>query len=172
MYDLTNTTIIPTGTVTPKLTADLIAGTARVLAQSAVPLVKTGDTVETALATITIPGGMLGPNGSVRITTLWTHTNSANNKNMRVKFGGTQISVNTVTTTAASRDQRQINNRGSASSQIAFQGGTGGLGATTGAPVTTAFDTAAPVDITLTAQLALGTETMTLEAYTVEVLYA
>jgi hypothetical protein len=44
-------------------------GTWRVLAASAAPASHTGDTLETALATIPVPAGAMGPNGQLRVTT-------------------------------------------------------------------------------------------------------
>ncbi len=60
----------------------------RVVASSAVAISHTGDTNETALVNIPITGGTMGPNGFIRITTLWNVTSSANNKSLRVRFGG------------------------------------------------------------------------------------
>jgi hypothetical protein len=141
----------------------------RVLAQSAVAVSKTGDTTETTLATITIPGGSMGPNGSVRVTTLWSCTNSANTKTLRGKFGGTVYLTRAETATANIRHQFQVQNRGSAASQVGATGNLStGWGISTSPLVTSSVDTAADQVITLTAQLAVGTETITLEAYLVE----
>ena len=43
-----------------------------ILAQSAVAVSKTGDTNEATLASITIPAGAMGANGSLRLTTVWS----------------------------------------------------------------------------------------------------
>jgi hypothetical protein len=141
-----------------------------VLAQSAAALPKTGDTAETTLATVTVPAGALGPNGTLRITTLWSNTNSANNKTFKVKLAGTAYGSLVSATTVITRDQRMIHNRGTASSQIGMPGTVGGFGSSGVAAVTSAIDTSQSQDITFTAQLALGTETITLESYLVEVL--
>jgi hypothetical protein len=147
-----------------------------VLAKSAVSVSHTGDTSETTLATITVPANAMGPNGVLRITTQWSYTNSANNKTMFVKFGGaagTAYLQCTATTTASHRDVRQIANVNATNSQKgnASAATAGGHGITTGAVVTSARDTTAAQDITIRGQLGNSGETVTLEAYTVELCY-
>jgi hypothetical protein len=62
--------------------------TVATLSASAAQRVLTGSTVETALMTVHIPKGTMGASGRLRITTLWSMTNSANAKTVRVRFGG------------------------------------------------------------------------------------
>lgn len=144
-----------------------------VLAQSAVAVAHTGTTAETTLATITIPANTMGANGRVEIEVLWTHTNNANTKTERVKFGATTFSSIAVTTTATSRQNCFVANRGATNSQVGGQ--PGGIGANLGpygvgtASITTAaIDTTAAVNITFTAQLANAADTITLESYSVK----
>lgn len=132
----------------------------------AVPL--TGSTSETTLATIVIPGGSLGANGRIEIDTIWSYTNSANNKIMRVKFGATTYTQITATTTASCRLSTLIWNR-SATSQVAYTSVASGFGPSTGTIVTGSSDTNGDVSVTITGQLASGAETMTLEAYGVRI---
>ena len=114
----------------------------------------------------------MGANGALRITTAWSHTNSANNKTMRTKFGATTYSATTTTTTASLREQGQITNRNAANSQVGISTGAGGgWGPSAASPTTSAHDTTSAVDITFTAQLANSGETITLESYLVELLY-
>lgn len=142
-----------------------------VLAQSAVAASVTGTTNETTLATIAIPAGAMGVNGSLRITTLWTTTNSANNKNLRVKLGATAFTDIALTTTAAGQFQTHIRNRGAPNSQVAFIVGSGfPFASSAGSPFPGAIDTAVSQTLALTGQLANTGETITLEAYTVEIL--
>ena len=148
-------------------------GAARVLAQSAIAASITGTTSETVLATVTIPGGTMGANGTLRVTTLWSYTNSANNKIPRIRLGGlagTLIFSLTATTTGMYRDQREIHNRNAQNSQV-FWGNTssgGGWGTTVGTVSTGSVDTSASQDLVFTAQLANTGETITLEYYLVE----
>lgn len=144
----------------------------RLLAASAVAASVTGTATETALATITIPAGAMGLNGAVHIYTVWTITNSANSKTVRVRFGGaggTAYAALAATTSTSISDLRRIRNRNSASSQVgAFNaGGSVGLGANGNALTTSAVDTSAAVDIVLSGQLANTGETITLESYEV-----
>lgn len=146
------------------------AGLPRVVGQSAVAASVTGTTNETTLATILIPAGALGVNGSLRITTLWSYTNSANNKTIQVKFGGTAFFSAINTTTASYNDQTIIRNR-SVSTQVAHLANAGNrLGSSGSAPTTGAIDTAVAQTVTITGTLASAGETITLEGYTVEIL--
>lgn len=144
----------------------------RVLAQSGVAASVTGTTNETTLATITLPGGAMGINGGVRIHTLWSMTNNANNKTQKVKFGGTSILFYTLTSVAGNQTLTIYRNRGAANSQVGLANSSTGIGNTSSAPTTSSIDTSADVTILITGQLATGTDTLTLEAYSVEVLPA
>jgi hypothetical protein len=146
-----------------------------VLAASAVASSITGTTAETALSTIVVPAGAMGINGILRITTQWTVPNSANNKTLRVRFGGlvgTQIQSIVLTTATNIRMQCQIQNRGAANSQTAAANslGGGGWGSNAGTVIVATANTAAAVDLVLSAQLALASETVTLESYLVELI--
>jgi len=146
------------------------AATPIILAQSGVASSVTGTTSETTLASITIPGGMMGANGSLRITPFFSVTNSANNKTLKVKLGSTAFSSLAVTTSATTTLLVAVRNRGSASSQIAMS--STGVGISTIAPQSGSVDTAVDQVLTITGQLASTGETITLEGYTVEVLPA
>ncbi|WP_354686684.1 hypothetical protein [Cupriavidus necator] len=143
-----------------------------VLAQSAAPVSVTGTTTETTLATIAIPAGAMGPNGALRITTAWSaQASNANTKTVRHRIGSTQIgsstglanNLNTITA-------QQWSNRNSQTSQIARDVIAVPFGANGGALLATAIDTTAAQTLTLTAQLGTASDTITLEAYTVEIL--
>lgn len=139
---------------------------------SAVAVSHTGDASETTLATVALPA--LSANALLRISTLWTITNSANNKTMRARLNGLAGSVvaqRVATTSASWAHQFLIANRNSASSQIATSlGMAAGLGVDGAAHVTAAIDTSSAKDLVFTAQLANIGETITLEAYAVEIL--
>jgi hypothetical protein len=146
------------------------------LAQSAAAsLSHTGNTDETALATVTLPASAMGANGRVFVVTHWTVTNSVNNKTLRVRLGGiggTAHLAFVATTVASHRDEREICNRGVANSQVGFAATAagGGWGQTAGAVITGAIDTAAATTIVISGQLASAGETITLEAYRIEVM--
>lgn len=144
----------------------------QILARTAAAVSHTGDTNETALATITIPAGAMGLNGGVQVYSTHSFTNSGNNKIMRLRLNGiagTQFFVSTQTTQATLSDMRRIRNRNSASSQVGSFAASNvvGLGQTTNAVATGAINTAAAVDLVLSGQLASAGETITLENYEV-----
>ena len=129
----------------------------------------TGTTVETTLVTITIPAGLIGSNGKVKLYPLWSTTNNANTKTLRVKFP-----YNTVYTAPASNTVHVsglviIRNLGSESVQRVSSGILAGLGGTTTSIAQTTINTSAATTITITGQLAVGTDTMTLEGLFVEI---
>lgn len=140
-------------------------------AQSAAAASITGTLVETTLASVTIRGGSMGPNGSLRISHLWSYTNSANTKNLRIKFGGTTYFLTQPNVTATATGVTFVRNR-TAASQVGMGATIGGSGAGTvaGAAVTSALDTSADQVITFTAELTNTGETITLEGYTVEII--
>lgn len=166
---MANIDIAAPGANATALRAALAAQGAGAIAQSAVAVPLTGTLTETTLATITIPAGAIGPNGSVEILTLWSYTNSANTKTMKVKLGATAINTAAGTTTATSQQFARVANRNSAASQIAFSNSTSGFGNSAGANITSAVDTSASVDITITGTLTNTGETITLESYVVKI---
>ncbi len=143
----------------------------RVLAASGAAVSHTGDTAETTLATAPIPAGAMGANGALRITALWSWTNSANNKRPRCYLGGSVVFALVVSTSAALALQRLVQNRNSQVSQVTFQSGVTSSFATGSQVTTLSVDTAAAQDLTFTARLDDAGETMTLESYLVEVLF-
>lgn len=148
----------------------------RILARSAVPASVTGTLTETTLATVTIPGGTIGANGRLRITTLWTFTGSTNAKVLRVRLGGingTSFLGHSQATAAnvVARAQIEIANRNSESSQVGYTGGNVTTwGASTAAVTTGTRNTAADQDLLFTGTLTNTGETITLEYYIVELL--
>lgn len=142
-----------------------------VIAQSAVAASVTGTTNETTLATIAIPAGAMGANGQLRITALFSTTNSANNKILRANIGGTAFLATTVTAVASTSSLVMIRNRNSLASQVGFAPTiSAGVGTSATAVVTATVDMSVAQNLTITGQLANTGETITLEAYTVEIL--
>jgi hypothetical protein len=149
-------------------------GTWRVLAASAVAASHTGNTTETALATIALPAGAMGPNGVLRITSVFSYASSVNAKTFRFRLGGasgTEFLNLAQTTSSGFMTQRLIQNRNSQASQVGSPlviANTWGPGVT---PPTGVRDTASAQDIVISGQLANAGETVTLESYLVEVAY-
>ena len=133
------------------------------------PVVLTGTTSVVTLATITIPAGLLGANGKLKIYPLWSNTNNANTKTLRVVLNGgpmyTAVSQNCVHNSGL----LILRNFNSETTQRMSSGMTAGLGSTTGSIAAPTIDTSAAVTITFSGQLAVGTDTLTLEDLFIEV---
>lgn len=143
----------------------------RVLANSAEAVSGAADTNENTLATVSIPAGAMGANGTLRVTTKWTATNNANSKTVRYKLGGTQFGAGFVNSAATLVHMVMIDNRNAANSQIGHNNNSTAFGTSSTAFTTGTVDTSAAQDLIITAQKATGTDTMTLESYTVEVIH-
>ncbi len=134
-------------------------------------------TTEAALATITIPGGAIGPNGWVEIYTSFSFTGSTNTKALRVRAGGISgsaffdITLNVATQLNYARLTQIINNN-SQSSQKGFSV-TGGAGTGLGSAAlpTASVNTASNWDLVITGQKGLAGDTLTLESYKVVICY-
>lgn len=163
--------------LTPANLADI--GAHRVHAHSAVAQSHTGGTTEHQFVASTIAGGDIGANGWIEVETVWTVTNNANTKTPRVRFGaagagtgGTAyFAPSAFSNISSGRVITIIQNRGATNSQVgglaianAVGFGTGG-----GAAPTSAIDTTANVDVYISGTLGTGTDTITLESYTIRV---
>jgi len=151
------------------------SGDWQVLASSGVAASHTGDTAETTLATVTIPGGLMGANGTIRVSCSWTcGANNANIKYALVKLNGASgsayINVNLANTLTAHLG-RTITNRNNESSQVGSIETTASSAFSTSSAALplSAINTAADRDLVFMAQLANGSDTLTLESYLVEV---
>lgn len=130
------------------------------------------DTNENTLATISIPAGAIGANGCLRVRTFWTVNNNANAKTTRIRLsaiGGTiftSLSHGAVTTGST---DGLICNRNAQNSQYAYaltlSGNSTAISTATGS-----VETSVATTMVITAQKATGSDTMTLEGYTVELL--
>lgn len=127
-------------------------------------------TTEEKLFSVLIPGGSLGTKGVITFKAFWSYTNSANQKNLRVRHGtaddlnGTQYFNYAATTSASVVTLMDIVNRNSQSSQL---GGptslSSGLGNTSGALITGTVNTANDSYLVFSGQKANAGETITLE---------
>lgn len=143
---------------------------------------------ETNLGNCTIPANTIGAGGALRIRTLYSVTSSTNTKTVNIRLGtasctkgsacssGTQYLSFSINTTGFqnARCTTVIWNRAATNAQVGGAGTAGcnnTIGSGGGAPVTSAVDTTAASYINLDGNTN-GTETITLEAYTVEVLPA
>ena len=129
----------------------------------------TGTTVETTLVTITIPAGLIGSKGKVKLYPLWSTTNNANTKTLRVKFQSGTVYTAVAYNTAHVGGLVIIRNLESESIQRVSSGLLAGLGGTATSISQTTVNTSAATTITITGQLAVGTDTLTLEDLFIEV---
>lgn len=132
------------------------------------PVSLTGSTGVVTLATITIPAGLIGANGKLKIYPLWSTTNNANVKTLRVLLGGSTCTTMTSQSVPNNSGLVILRNVNSESSQRCSSGLVAGIGASTGSIAVTSLDTTAATTITIMGQLAVGTDTMTLEDLFVE----
>lgn len=166
---MANIDIAAPGASATSLRSALALQGAGAIAQSAVAQSVTGTLTETTLATITIPASALGANGQAEIVTLWSVTNSANNKTLKIKFGGSLVLSTTLTTTSSDQIYTRIANRNGAASQVSqATSNSNGFG-TSGTVTTLAIDTTADVPVVITGTLANTGETITLESYIVKI---
>lgn len=142
----------------------------RVLAASAVPVTVTGTTSETTLATVKIPGGIMGKRGMLRVVSLWTPTGAGGTKDLRMRMGAggpspfyTQFSSNLMYYDA----DRYIANRNTELQQIVRAQNNLQSSTTNGVQVTN-IDTRSDFDLIFTGKLAVGTDSITLEMYLIE----
>ena len=133
------------------------------------PVVLTGSTSGVTLATITIPAGLIGANGKLKIYPLWSTTNNANVKTLRAVFGGSACTTMYSQSVPNNSGLVIIRNTNNEAAQKTSSGLVAGIGASSGSIASTTIDTTAATAITITGQLAVGTDTLTLEDLFVEV---
>ena len=133
------------------------------------PVVLKDTTLATTLAIITIPAGLIGANGKLKIYPLWATTNNANIKTLRLNIGGMLCSTMVSQSIPNNSGLLIIRNINSESVQKCSSGLVAGIGASSGSIAAQTVDTTAATTITITGQLAVGTDTLTLEDLFVEI---
>ena len=133
------------------------------------PFVLTGSTSGVTLATITIPAGLIGANGKLKIYPLWSTTNNANVKTLRATLGGSTCTTMTSQSVSNNSGLVIIRNTNSESAQKCSSGLVAGIGSSFGSIASTTVDTTAATTLVISGQLAVGTDTLTLEDLFVEV---
>jgi hypothetical protein len=138
----------------------------------------TGTTSETNIAAIRIPAGSMGPFGVVRVSALFSCTNNANNKTVTFRFtqasgavAGGFIAAPVVTTVTAISLQTTIRAAGVTNSQQVYPSINAPFGSVSTANDVIAVDTTADSFVNINGTLAVGTDTLTLLGYTVEVMH-
>lgn len=143
-----------------------------VLAQASVPVPLTGTTVAQILASVTVPGGCMGPNGSIRVTLLGSMTNNANNKTWIIRYGGaaTAYYLAGVSSAGGLAARVRIANRGATGSQVGPPNSISAEIGVFGAPQISSENSEVDQTVQVVGQLAVGTDTMTVESYLVELI--
>lgn len=131
----------------------------------------TGSTAVHDFASITIPGGSLGPNGAIEIEAFWSCSNNANTKTVSISLGGTTVHSVALTTSGVTGILARIANRNSQSAQIVPRNNSSTpYGSTTTAHTTFAIDTSVDQVLKISGQLGVGTDSMVLEGYAIRIL--
>ena len=144
---------------------------------SAVPVAHTGTTAKTAIRTVSIPGNALGPNGFLTVEfEAYTADNTVNNKIVTLEYGGTIIHETAADGLDSTRNYGQqiwMHNANSNSAQTFRAIGAAnayGTSTSTGARSGT-VNSAVAQNLVLSFTLGLGTETISLQRFTVYATY-
>jgi hypothetical protein len=137
----------------------------------------TGVTTEQNVAAVPVAANAIGPGGSIRVTLLLTMTNNANTKTVFVRLNTTSgatsgggIATQTVPSVAAAQLLTIIRNNGATNAQTTIQTQTTPFGSGTNIVGPINIDTTQPSWVNIGIWPAVGTDTITLIAYTVELL--
>lgn len=132
----------------------------------------TGTVNETTLYTSpTIKGITLGINEAIRCFAIFSYTNSANNKVLRLKFNATNAYGITQTVTSAVMREANFMTRGTVNTQVGPNAGiTNAFGTSNNAVVQIAATLNTDFTITVTGQLANSGETITLESVFIKII--
>jgi len=125
------------------------------------------------IAAITLPGGMLGPSGMLRMTqTGTTSAGTAANRTIRAKFGSVSIMswLISAATKSSTHSSQTIANRNSVASQVCPDAFGGYAGYPGSASQYSAINTAADVTLSYSASLVTADANQILEAFVIEVL--
>lgn len=143
-----------------------------VLAASGVPFVAPAATNGGVVATVAVPANTLKANGALRVYFRFTATNNANEKDISVNFGGTQIWASGLTSGTMYEGAIVIQNTGAVNAQHTTRNfasfTTGFQGSDTFNA--SAINTAVAQNLTINVYQADKTDVVTLDGYVVEVL--
>lgn len=130
----------------------------------------TGTTAETEIGTYTLPAGILGATGMVRVTAFYSMVGTAGTKAPRIKFGGSAFVGNTNAANVLSQSLiGLVINKTAGTQTCTALGSATGLGAVVSSSLSLAVDTTAPVVIQFTGQLGSAADSITLDRYIIEV---
>jgi hypothetical protein len=131
----------------------------------------TGSTAEITLSNVTVPGGMMGPNGRLRIRRKGTANNTAGAKISGTRFGGTQFFSAGMANYLSYTHDVEIFNAGVTNVQVGSPTNVGVDWNVSTQPYSrSAIDTSIAQTIALNYQLATATDYAISEAFSIEVL--
>jgi len=135
-------------------------------------IVHTGTTATTTLATKTVKAGWMGPNGRIRVTSIWSATNNGNAKTIQVRAATINLSAPSIASSSSFRDSREFFNANDVAVQVGgtSAGSTGGFGANTSAHMSATINTDSSFDIDFRVALTDSADTVTLLGYVIELL--
>jgi hypothetical protein len=135
-----------------------------VLSSSAVAASCALTAADEVLGSFTVRAGIIGVNSIIQIEPLWTFTNSANNKILKVRIGGVTVYSATRTTSVKEAPLIVLANRNSLASQIQpYDNAYVTAGA--GEPATYTINFANLVTVDITGQRANSSDTLKLEYF-------
>lgn len=151
------------------------AGGRCVLFSSAIGWSNTGNTTENTLITLSVPANIMTANGILSLYSVWSVNNNANVKTPRIRFSGASGTIFAGPAAASLLTiafATNIWNRNATNSQVGFAPtNTAGAGTSTATTnITAAVDTTAATTVVITAQNANSGDTITLEAYRLELI--
>jgi hypothetical protein len=131
------------------------------------------DLLENTLATIVVPGGVMGPNGFLDIEVILSCTNNANVKTLSIRNDSDILFNGALASSTNFRGNFRLFNRAAVDSQPAvyFATTAGGWGIGTGAGSVRVIDTAADWNLMINVQKATAADAIRLEHYHVAVHY-
>jgi hypothetical protein len=127
------------------------------------------------LVTLTILGGSMGANGSLRFKSGWITPNNANSKQTQVKLGGSAISTYSPASQQWLGQERTLRNMGVTNAQVAIAAGTSissDVGASSAAPSFLSINTANNQNMAFSGLIGTATDYMILAGATVEIIPA
>lgn len=130
----------------------------------------TGSTATHDFVTLTLPGGALGPNGSMEVQTFWTAPDNANVKTVSIVLDGGAVQSWQLGSNGKAGALMRIANRNSEASQLITRSNTTSpYGVGTVAHATSTIDTSVDKVLIIRGQLANAADSLTLEGYIIKV---
>lgn len=126
-----------------------------------------GGTTSASLLNVPVPGGAMGPNGSLSVKVQVTAPNNANNKNLYINYGGSSIFGAGLSSFAGLRVEGSIANRGAQNRNVTSANSASGYGSCTLA--VTSVDTSQTQTVDLRFFSANAADYMIIESWNVTV---